>query len=143
MLTRHASTLGRTTDFGGADSERRPRKPTAGDLSQPGPWREALCQEIDRLRDAAEQMSQCAVSTRKRDTTFRQGLCRDYSQSILVTMEFLVDYHGRDLLKEFHLWVLDEGARLSYDSLCEGLIPAAVQETKKTGTFLGGTIFAI
>ena len=129
----------------GQIQKRHPTKPTAGDLSQPGLWREALCQEIDRVRDAAEQTSLVrAVSTRKRDTTFRQGLCRDYSQSILVTDGIL--------------------GRLSWPRSAEGIPPVAMwtrvpaylttifarnsfrlpsRSTKKTGTFLGGTIFAI
>ena len=52
-------------------------------------------------------------------------------------MEFLVDYHGRDLLKEFHQWLWDQGARLSYDNLCEELIPAALQEYEENRNVFG------
>ncbi len=56
-------------------------------------------------------------------------------------MEFLVDYHGRDLLKEFHRWLVDQGARLSYDRLCEALIPAALQEYEENRNVFGNDDF--
>jgi hypothetical protein len=43
-------------------------------------------------------------------------------------MEFLIDFHGRDLLKEFRQWLGSHKVPLSYDRLREELIPAAVQE---------------
>ncbi len=118
--------------------QKRHPKPTAGDLSQPGPWREALCQEVDRVRDAAEQTSQCAQFQRENvtphfDKAYAEITANPYSSQ----MEFLVDYHGRDLLKEFHQWLWDQGARLSYDNLCGELIPAALQEYEENRNVFG------
>ncbi len=126
----------------GQIQKRCPSKPTAGDLSQPGPWREALCQEMDRLRDAAEQTSQCAQFQRENvtphfDKAYAEITANPYSSQ----MEFLVDYHGRDLLKEFHQWLLDQGARLSYGNLREELIPAALQEYEENRNVFGNDDF--
>jgi hypothetical protein len=52
-------------------------------------------------------------------------------------MEFLVDYHGRDLLKEFRQRLFDQGARLSYERLCEALIPAALLEYEENRNVFG------
>ena len=88
--------------------------------------------------DAAEQTSQCEQFRRENvtphfDKAYAEITANPYSSQ----MEFLVDYHGRDLLKEFHQWLWDQGARLSYDNLCGELIPAALQEYEENRNVFG------
>src|SRR5271157_4854599 len=118
--------------------KRLPTKPTADDLSQPTPWREALCREIESVRSSAEQASQCEQFRRDNVVPYFDRAYADVTADPYVSqMEFLVDYHGRDLLKEFHQWLWDQGSRLPYDSLCEELIAAAVQEYEENRNVFG------
>ncbi len=118
--------------------KRLPAKPRADDPSQPCPWREALCQEIESVRSSAEQTSQCVQFRPENVAPFFDTAYAEFTAARYVSqMEFLVDYHGRDLLKEFHQWLLEQGARLPYDSLCEELIPAAVQEYEENRNVFG------
>lgn len=122
--------------------KRLPTKPTADDLSQPTPWREALYWEIESVRSSAEQASQCEQFRRDNVAPYFDGAYAEFTAARYVAqMEFLVDYHGRDLLKEFHQWLLDQGARLSYERLCEALIPAALQEYEENRNVFGNDDF--
>ena len=122
----------------GQIQKRRPSKPTAGDLSQPDPWREALCREIESVRSSAEQASQCEQFRRDNVAPYFDRAYADVTAYAYVSqMEFLVDYHGRDLLKGFHQWLLNQGANLRNDRLCEELIPAAVQEYEENRNVFG------
>jgi hypothetical protein len=41
-------------------------------------------------------------------------------------LQFLVDFHGRDLLKEFRLWLESLGVSLTYESMVKALTSAMV-----------------
>jgi hypothetical protein len=45
-------------------------------------------------------------------------------------MEFLIDFHGRDLLKEFLQWLGSPRLPLSYNRLRDELIPDAIPESE-------------
>ncbi len=52
-------------------------------------------------------------------------------------MEFLIDFHGRDLLREFLQVLRSNGIPVSFDRLVTELIPAAVEEYKGNRTVYG------
>jgi|GEM_PF-2410437 len=118
--------------------KRLPARPTADDLSQPTLWREALCQEIESVRSSSEQASQCVQFRPQNVAPYFDAAYEEITADQYVSqMEFLVDYHGRDLLKEFRQRLFDQGARLSYERLCEALIPAALLEYEENRNVFG------
>ena len=58
-------------------------------------------------------------------------------------MEFLIDFHGRDLLKAFRDWLSSRRIELSYKRLCDELIPAAIRQYDGNRTIYGETTSAI
>ena len=104
------------------------RTPTAPG-TDPSDWRDALCQEAERVCRAAAQTAECPSLEREAiirlfDTTYTELTTESYVKS----MEFLIDFHGRDLLKGFRDWLASRKVHLSYERLCLALIPAAVRQ---------------
>ena len=105
------------------------RNPTAPETDDPSGWREALCQEAERVRHAAVQTAECPGLEREAmillfDTVYAEVTADAYVEQ----MEFLIDFHGRDLLKAFRDWLSSRRIQLSYKRLCDELIPAAVRQ---------------
>jgi hypothetical protein len=57
------------------------------------------------------------------DAAYAQVTAVDY----FAEMEFLIDFHGKDLLKTFQQWLGSRNVPLSFKGLCDELLPAAVQ----------------
>src|SRR5262249_40187678 len=57
------------------------------------------------------------------DTTYAELTTDVYVK----TTGFLIDFYGRDLLKAFRDWLSSRRIHLSYEKLCDELIPAAVR----------------
>jgi hypothetical protein len=73
------------------------RDPTAPGTDDPIDWREALCQEAERLCRAAVQTAECPNLEREAiirlfDTAYAEVTASSYIED----MEFLIDFHGRD-----------------------------------------------
>jgi hypothetical protein len=105
------------------------RNPTAPGTEDPSDWREALCQEAERICRAAARTAACADFGRDAvivlfDTAYAEITADPY----VLNMEFLIDFHGRDLLKDFHQWLVSHRVPLSYKRLRDELIPAAVRQ---------------
>lgn len=104
------------------------RTPTAPG-TDPSDWRDALCQEAERVCRAAAQTAECPSLGREAiirlfDTTYAELTTETYIKAT----EFLIDFHGRDLLKGFRDWLASRKVHLSYERLCMALTPAAVRQ---------------
>ncbi len=105
------------------------RNPTAPGTEEPSDWREALCQEAERVCRAAAQTAACTSFQRDAVTLVFDTAHAEITADFYVSsMEFLIDFHGRDLLKAFHQWLHSRRIPLSYKSLRDQLVPAAVQQ---------------
>ncbi len=105
------------------------RNPTVPGSEDPSAWRDALCQEAERVCRAAAQTAECASFYREAvtllfDTTHAEITANSYIKDL----EFLIDFHGRDLLKTFHQWLVSRKVPLSYERLSGELMPVAVQQ---------------
>jgi hypothetical protein len=110
----------------GQVQKRNPQTPTNVD---PNGWREALCQEVERVRNAAARTADCSQFRREEAILMFDAAYAEITAELYVTgMEFLIDFHGKDLLREFHRWLGSRKVLMSYDRLRGELIPAAVQE---------------
>ena len=58
------------------------------------------------------------------DTAYAEVTASSYIED----MEFLIDFHGRDLLKAFQAWLASRGFLRAYKDLCRDLISAAVRQ---------------
>jgi hypothetical protein len=101
----------------------RPQDPAA---DNPEGWRNALCQEVARLREAALQATQSphlapAAITQRFDDIFASVTAVPY----LKQLEFLLDFHGKELLKDFRDWLEGLGVRFSFDRIRKELVDAA------------------
>ena len=97
---------------GEAGSEANPDSPRERD--DPSDWREALCQEAERVCHAAVQTAECDNLRREAitllfDQTYAEVTADDYVKE----RGFLIDFHGRDLLKAFRQWLGRRGLRSS------------------------------
>ncbi len=97
--------------------------------SDPDVWREALCQEAERVRRAGLQTAECPSLEREAmirlfDTAYAEVTASSYIED----MEFLIDFHGRDLLKAFQAWLASRRFVRYYKDLCRDLISAAVRQ---------------
>lgn len=118
------------------------RDPVAPGTDDPADWREALCQEAERVCRAAAQTAECPSLGRDAiiqlfDSTYA-GLTTD---AYFEATEFLIDFHGRDLLKAFRDWLSSRGIHLSYERLCIELIPAAVRQYGEDRAIYGSDDF--
>ncbi|HYT92142.1 MAG TPA: hypothetical protein VEL76_25735 [Gemmataceae bacterium] len=89
-------------------------------------WREALCQETQRLRDAVAQTMgsphlEGTAIVRRFDEIYTRVTANEY----IANLQFLSDFHGRDLLGEFRRWLGHIGVHLKYEKLVGELIDAA------------------
>ncbi len=97
----------------------------AGDLEG---WREALRCEVQRLREAAVQTDQSphlqpGAIVERFDEVHRSVTAPDY----IANLQFLVDFHGRDLLHEFRNWLEHLGIHLKYQRLVTELLDAVAE----------------
>jgi hypothetical protein len=91
----------------------------------PDEWRNALCQEATRLREAALQTTQSphlapAALKQRFDETFASVTAVPY----LDQLEFLLDFHGKELLQDFRHWLEGLGVRFSFKKIRKELIDA-------------------
>jgi hypothetical protein len=103
------------------------RNPTAQGTEDPSDWRDALCQEAERVRRAAAQTAAC--ESFRRDAVialFDATHAEITTDAYIERLEFLIDFHGRDLLKALRQWLVSLKVPLSYERLSTELIPAAV-----------------
>jgi hypothetical protein len=122
--------------------KRTPQTPTVNDLTDPAPWRESLCQEIERIRVDAQSASQSPLLHRANVLPFfDQAYAEVTAAQYMTEMEFLVDFHGRELLRELYRRLLPQGTRLSFDRLCGELTSAAVNEYDKDRGVYGSDDF--
>jgi hypothetical protein len=123
----------------GQVQKRNPPRPTGVD---PNDWQEALCQEAERACLAAAQTAECAAFRREAVILlFETAYAEVTTTSYVGGMEFLIDFHGRDLLKAFHQWLGSRKIPMSYKRLCDELIPAAVQQYRDNRTIYGNDDF--
>ena len=59
------------------------------------------------------------------------------AQAYNADLEFLLDFHGRNLLEAFHQKLVHDRVRLSYKYLLDELISAAIEEYKENRTVYG------
>jgi len=122
----------------GQVQKRNPSTPSTDDPSEPNRWRQALCQEVERVCSAAAQTAVCPQFRRENVTLLFDSTYAEVTANPYVTeMEFLIDFHGRDLLKELHRWLFSRGVRLTFDQLRGELIPAVVQEYERNRMLYG------
>jgi hypothetical protein len=118
------------------------RNPPAPGTGDPSDWREALCQEAERVCRAAAQTAECASFHRDAVIVlFDTAYAEITADSYVLDMEFLIDFHGRDLLKAFHQWLGSHKVPLSYKRLCDELIPAAVRQYGENRAIYGNDDF--
>lgn len=111
---------------------------TAPGASGPNDWREALCQEAERVSQAAALTAGCTHFHRDHvRALFDAAYAQTSAEGYLATLDFLTDFHGKDLLGAFHRWLSSRGASLSRKRLCEALIPAATRQYADDRTTYG------
>ena len=71
------------------------------------------------------------------DQTYAEVTADDYVKQ----REFLIDFHGRDLLKAFHQWLGRRAAPPFYDTLRRELISAAVRQYGENRAIYGSDDF--
>jgi hypothetical protein len=114
------------------------RNPTAPGTNDPSGWRDALCQEAERVCHAAAQTAACASFRREAVTAlFDATHVGITAEAYINSLDFLIDFHGRDLLKAFRQWLVSLKAPLSYVRLSVELISAAVQQYAADRTIYG------
>ena len=101
-----------------------------------------MCQEAERVCRAAVQTAECPNLGREAisllfDTAYAEVTADDYVKE----REFLIDFHGRDLLKAFREWLVSRKILLSYERLCIELIPAAVRQYGENRAIYGSDDF--
>ena len=112
----------------GRIQKRTPAAPADRDETDPVVWREVLDAEATRLREAGGRTAVephligDAVAARF-DRHYAEVTAADY----LRDLEFLVDFHGRDLLKEFRRWLEPLGIHRAYKSFVGELATALVE----------------
>lgn len=105
------------------------RNPRVAGTVDPNDWREALCQEVERVANVAAQTAASSQFRRENATRlFDSAYAEITATTYLAQMAFLIDFHGRDLLREIHGWMNARGISLPYGRLRDELIPAAIQE---------------
>jgi hypothetical protein len=114
------------------------RNPIPPGTDDPGDWREALCLEAERICRAAVQTAECEKLRREAIAAlFDETYAGVTTDAYVKEMEFLIDFHGRDLLKAFHQWLGSRETPPFYDTLCRELISAAVQQYEVNRTIYG------
>jgi hypothetical protein len=114
------------------------RNPTAPGSEDPSAWRDALCQEAERVCRAAAHTAECPSFHREVvSALFDAAHAEITAESYIKSLEFLIDFHGRDLLKAFHMWLVSRKVPLSYERLCGELIPAAIRQYGGDRTIYG------
>jgi hypothetical protein len=118
------------------------RSPTAPDTEDPIAWRDELCKEAERVCRAAAQTAACPSFHRDAvaalfDTTHAEITADSYIKDL----EFLIDFHGRDLLKAFRHWLVSFKVPLSYERLSGELIPTAVRQYAANRAIYGSDDF--
>ncbi|MHB1555995.1 MAG: hypothetical protein ACYC61_00815 [Isosphaeraceae bacterium] len=111
---------------------------TAPGASGPDDWREALCQEAERVSQAAALTAGCTHFHRDHvRALFDAAYAQTSAEGYLTTLEFLIDFHGKDLLGAFHQSLCSRKIPLSRDRLCQALIPAAARQYADDRTTYG------
>jgi hypothetical protein len=118
--------------------KRDPPAPNPGGSVESHHWREALCQEAERVSLAGGNVAACVHFQRAAveplyDAAFAEVTAAPYVDG----MEFLLDFHGRDLLTEFYQSLRADGVQFSYDRFVAELIPAVVEEYRANRTVFG------
>jgi len=110
------------------------RVPMASEPQNRQSWRDALVSESQRLRIAADgTLTSTHLSDEAITNQFDRILDQISFESYFESLRFLVDFHGRDLLTEFLLWLERRGIRLSYSRLINELIevlPSAYSQNR-------------
>jgi hypothetical protein len=126
----------------GQIQKRNPPAPTTARPYSAEDWREALCQEAERVRQAATHTS---VAPQLQRDAVAQWFDRAYAEvtahDCLVGLECLIDFHGRDLLRAFHQRLASFGIRLSFDRLLDELIAAVIEEYRDNRSLYGSDDF--
>jgi hypothetical protein len=116
------------SESAGRVQKRTPAAPRGRDPIDPNVWREALDEEATRLREAGRRteaelhLEAIAVAARY-DKHYSNLSAAEY----LRDLQFLIDFHGRDLLKEFRVWLETLGIHFPYESLIKELAAAMVE----------------
>ncbi len=119
----------------GRPQRRIPRRVGSED---PNDWREALCLEADRVCQSAADTAACEHFRREAvSTLFDIAHAEITAESYIRDLEFLVDFHGKDLLGAFHQWLASRKIPLSRPRLGNVLIPAAVDAYREDRTIYG------
>jgi hypothetical protein len=116
------------SESAGRVQKRVPDASEAADDTDPAGWREALSKETRRVREAAERtrcephLDDAAVAKR-----FDHQYAIVTTTSYLVDMEFLFDFHGKELLSQFRNWLETLGVRFRFERLRAELASALVE----------------
>jgi hypothetical protein len=118
--------------------KRNPATPTASGQIGPNEWREALCQEAQRVCNAAKYTAGCPqFGSEAVAALFDRTLAEITAPLYVNGMEFLIDCHGRDLLKDFVQVLRTRGVQLSYERLRDELVLAVVEEYRENPAVFG------
>ncbi len=122
----------------GQIQKRIPSLPTGHEIHDPEGWREALRSETQRLREAVMQSAESphlqepAIVARFEEV-YSGFTTEDYSSNL----RFLVDFHGRDLLRQFRNWLENRGVRLRYERVVNELVDAVAEVYAADRTIYG------
>jgi hypothetical protein len=118
-----------TRESAGRVQKRVPSACVGGVTTDPAGWRAALLVECQRVRDAA---SRTHTEKHLEDDEVQNRYDGHYAEvtdaNYLANLEFLVDFHGKDLLKQFNTRLNGLGINLSLIRLRSELVSAAVDE---------------
>lgn len=105
----------------GRIQKRNPPLDAVDDRIAPILWREALCQEVKRVSNSAAATASCMVFSRQNAIRhFDASFDEITAESYIGEMEFLIDFHGLDLLGELRLRVSPGRNALPDDRLVLG-----------------------
>lgn len=114
------------------------RDPDGPGTEDPADWREVLCLEAERVRLAADRAARCPDFERDSiihlfDTIYAEITSGDYFEE----RGFLVDFHGKSLLRNFHRWLESRGTPSFLQTFIPELIRAASDVYREDRTVYG------
>jgi hypothetical protein len=126
----------------GRIQKRVPFLPPGREAQDLNGWRDALRQEALRLCQAAAQTAgsphlEADALVRRSDELHARVTAEEY----IANLQFLVDFHGRDLLGEFRSWLEQLGIHFSYERLVRALIDAVGEVYAANRTIYGSDDF--
>jgi hypothetical protein len=126
------------SESAGRVQKRVPSPPAAAVYADPAGWRESLINETRRIREAGGRTQS---EGRLEDEAVSQHFDEQYeivtATDYLSELEFLFDFDGKDLLKQFRQWLDSRGVHLGFEKLRDQLTSSAVGEYALDRTIYG------